>query len=239
MRKRSRVPVTLWLVSAIEKLRARIAELSDLDAVHSLLVWDQRVMMPPEGAAGTRAAAGTLARIAHKRGTAEEIGSWLAELDGIPLDELNHDIVRIARRDWERARRVPEDLAGELARAHAEGRRVGGSHESTTISTLLRRLSRVTSSWHVLTVSVSRATEQVRMTDCWTTMTSGYAPRICNGYSANSPRRCRHWWPMPNALAAPRAAGAQSREAGSCQWCTEPARGRVRKLAGRRVRPSV
>lgn len=115
------MPVTLWFVNAIEKLHARMAELSDLDGVHSLLVWDQRVMMPPEGAPGRAQQLGTLARIAHQRGTAEEIGSWLAKLDGVPLDELNHDIVRIARRDWERARRVPEDLAGELARAHADG----------------------------------------------------------------------------------------------------------------------
>jgi carboxypeptidase Taq len=108
-------------VTAIEKLRARMAELSDLDGVHSLLAWDQRVMMPQQGAPGRAQQLGTLARIAHERGTTAEIGSWLAELEGAALDELDRDIVRIARRDWERARRVPEDLASELARAHADG----------------------------------------------------------------------------------------------------------------------
>jgi len=114
-------PVTLQPVNAMEELCGRMAELADLGCVERLLSWDQRVMMPYGGAAGRGEQLGTLARIAHERRTAEEIGSWLAELDGASLDELDRDIVRIARRDWERARRVPEDLAAELARAGADG----------------------------------------------------------------------------------------------------------------------
>jgi carboxypeptidase Taq len=34
---------------------------------------------------------------------------------------LDDDMLRLARRDWERARRVPGELAAELSRAHAEG----------------------------------------------------------------------------------------------------------------------
>ena len=43
---------------------------------------------------------------------------------GARLDELDRDIVRIARRDWERARRVPEGLAAEISRASAAGQEV-------------------------------------------------------------------------------------------------------------------
>ena len=35
--------------------------------------------------------------------------------------DIDRDVVRLARRDWERARRVPEDLAVEVARASADG----------------------------------------------------------------------------------------------------------------------
>ena len=115
-------------MSALEQLRNRLAELVDLDAVEMLLGWDQLVMMPAEGAPGRAEQLGTLARLTHERATAAEIGEWLDELDGKPaadhstrLDELGRDIVRIARRDWERARRVPEDLAAELSRASAAG----------------------------------------------------------------------------------------------------------------------
>ena len=51
----------------------------------------------------------------------EEIGEWLAELDELETSELERDILRLARRDWERARRVPTDLAAELSKAHSDG----------------------------------------------------------------------------------------------------------------------
>jgi carboxypeptidase Taq len=108
-------------VHALEKLRSRMAELADLTHLEMLLGWDQLVMMPPEGGPGRAQQQGTLARITHERATAEEIGGWLEELEGVPLEGLDSDIVRIARRDWQRARRVPDELAAELASASASG----------------------------------------------------------------------------------------------------------------------
>jgi len=86
--------------------------------------WDQLVMMPGEGAAGRAHQLATLARLVHERATGEEIGEWLADLDGTDLDPLDRDLVRVARRDWGRSRRVPADLAADLARAAAEGQEV-------------------------------------------------------------------------------------------------------------------
>jgi carboxypeptidase Taq len=108
-------------VPALERLRERMAELSDLAALEMLSSWDQLVTMPDAGAAARARQLGTLARLTHERATSEQIGEWLAELDGEDLDELDRDIVRLARRDWERARRVPAELALELARASADG----------------------------------------------------------------------------------------------------------------------
>ncbi len=122
---------------SVRELRDRLAELTDLEAVEMLLGWDQLVTMPAAGAAGRAEQLGTLARLTHERATAAEIGGWLDELeraqsagsdapsgDGAQLDELDRDLVRIARRDWERARRVPEDLAAELSRASAAGQEI-------------------------------------------------------------------------------------------------------------------
>lgn len=106
---------------ALEQLRGRIAELADLTHLEMLLGWDQLVMMPQEGAPGRAQQQGTLARIAHERATAAELGGWLDELEGVVLDGLDGDIVRIARRDWQRARCVPDELAAELASASAAG----------------------------------------------------------------------------------------------------------------------
>jgi carboxypeptidase Taq len=107
--------------AALQRLRERMAELSDLGSVEMLVSWDQLVMMPAQGAPARAQQLGTLARLTHERATAPEIGAWLEELDGAELDELDRDIVRLARRDWQRARRVPEELAAELARAGTDG----------------------------------------------------------------------------------------------------------------------
>jgi carboxypeptidase Taq len=117
---------------ALQQLRQRLAELVDLEAVEMLLGWDQLVTMPAEGAAGRAEQQGTLARLVHERATAPEIGEWLAEIeraagpeqDGADLDKIDRDVVRLARRDFERARRVPEDLAAEVSRAGATGQEV-------------------------------------------------------------------------------------------------------------------
>jgi carboxypeptidase Taq len=110
-------------VSALEKLRDRIGGLADLASIEMLLRWDQLVMMPEEGAVARAQQLGALARLTHERATADEVGSWLGELGGAALDELDRDVVRLARRDWERARRVPEELAVDLAHAGAEGQK--------------------------------------------------------------------------------------------------------------------
>jgi carboxypeptidase Taq len=108
----------------LQTLRARLAELSDLGSIEMLLEWDQLVMMPSQGGESRAHQLGALARIAHERATAEEIGECLERIDADGLEEIDRDIVRLARRDWERARRIPHELAAETARATAEGQEV-------------------------------------------------------------------------------------------------------------------
>src|SRR5436305_1984316 len=111
-------------MSGLASLRERLAELADLAALEMLATWDQLVMMPTAGAPARAHALGTLARLAHERATSEEIGRWLEEAEGAELDDVERDVVRVARRDWERARRVPRELAAERARANADGQQI-------------------------------------------------------------------------------------------------------------------
>src|SRR5437870_3568425 len=98
-----------------------MAELADLAALEMLATWDQMVMMPSEGAAARAHQLGALSRVAHERATDDDIGEWLAGLEDAQLDEVGRDIARLARRDWERSRRVPAELAAERSRAYAAG----------------------------------------------------------------------------------------------------------------------
>jgi carboxypeptidase Taq len=112
------------LPDAFGDLRARLAELDDLDHAARLLGWDQQTHMPPSGAPARGEAMATLERVHHERAVDPALGElleglapWAAVRD--PEDEAAA-IARVARRDHDRARRVPADLTAELARASSE-----------------------------------------------------------------------------------------------------------------------
>ena len=111
-------------MGALESLRERLAELNDLEMLGRLAAWDQRTMMPPQGAPARGMQLATLEKLAHARLTAPELGEWLDALDGAELGEVDRDVVRLARRDWDRARRIPPELAADLEQAGSEGQQV-------------------------------------------------------------------------------------------------------------------
>ncbi|MDQ3677958.1 MAG: carboxypeptidase M32 [Actinomycetota bacterium] len=98
------------------KLRERLGELADLGHVGQVLSWDQQVVMPPRGAPARGEAMGTVERLVHDRLVAPELGDLL---DAAASDDA--EIVRVVRRDRDRATRVPADLAADITRAGAEG----------------------------------------------------------------------------------------------------------------------
>ena len=108
----------------VEALRTHLAPIEDLKAAAAVLTWDQETNMP-EGGAGARAQQlSTLQSAAHERFVAEETGELLdraAEaLDApAPLDP-DAALVRVTRRDYERAVRVPSSLVAELSKATSQ-----------------------------------------------------------------------------------------------------------------------
>ena len=170
---------------AIDGLRERLAELTDLAGLSRLAAWDQEVMMPKGGTQARAHQLATLERHAHKLATDDQIGAWLEELesDASELNELERDIVRLARRDWERQRRVPAELVGRLARAASEGQLIGATRAKRPTSPLSRRHLRTTWSLPASTRPAS-PTPPGRMTHCSTTTTTGCA--------ASGSSRCSH-----------------------------------------------
>jgi carboxypeptidase Taq len=106
-----------------ERLRERLAEIWDISKAASILGWDQQTKMPPRGAAGRAEQLATLGRIAHEKFVDPEIGKLLDALEGVeesqPYDSGEASLIRVTRRDWEKARRVPADLRAELTRSSA------------------------------------------------------------------------------------------------------------------------
>jgi carboxypeptidase Taq len=109
----------------LSTLRERLAEISDLGRAAGVLGWEQRVSMPPLGTASRADSLATLGRITHDRFTDPEIGRLLDRLapfeESLPYDSDDASLIRITRRDWEKARRVPTELRVEMTRAAASG----------------------------------------------------------------------------------------------------------------------
>jgi len=106
--------------SKLAELRERLAEINDLGRARALLAWDERTKMPPAGAETRAEQSATLARIRHERLISDELGRLIdaagGETESLPYESDAASLVRVARRGWEKARRVPPDLRAEITR---------------------------------------------------------------------------------------------------------------------------
>jgi carboxypeptidase Taq len=112
----------------LRELRQRLAEISDLYRSMGVLGWDQRVTMPPGGGPARAEAMATLGRIAHEKFTADDIGTLLEKLrpheESLDAESDDASLIRVARHDWEKNRKVPAELRAEVLRAGAQGHQV-------------------------------------------------------------------------------------------------------------------
>ena len=94
--------------------------------------------MPPGGAGVRAEQLATLERLAHEALTSDEIGRLLDELapheDSLEYDSYEASLIRLVRRDWEKARRVPvgaarRDVPRRRRSRCRSGSRRGRSHD--------------------------------------------------------------------------------------------------------------
>src|SRR5262249_1010176 len=89
-----------------------------LNKAASLLSWDMHVMMPAQGARVRAEQLATLGQLAHEMFIAPEVGRLLDELrpyeESLPYDSDEASLIRVARRDWDKAGRVPAELGAQM-----------------------------------------------------------------------------------------------------------------------------
>jgi carboxypeptidase Taq len=100
-------------------LKERLATIADVGAAASVLHWDQQTYMPPGGITGRAEQLSTLSRLAHEMLTSDETGALLvaAEAEGHEPGSDGQAILRLARRSFERATKLPSRLVADLTRA--------------------------------------------------------------------------------------------------------------------------
>jgi carboxypeptidase Taq len=103
-----------------DELKTRLTVVDDLNAAAALLYWDQSTYMPPGGAAARGRQLATLGQLAHKKFIDPAVGRLLDNLrpyeEKQPYDSDEASLLRVARRAFERANKVPPDFTAELYR---------------------------------------------------------------------------------------------------------------------------
>ncbi len=116
------------MADPLQELKERLGEVTDLNKVARLLSWDQQTMMPPAGTGHRADQAATVQRLAHERFTDPAVGRLLDELQPVEAslepDSDDAALLRLVRRDYEKAVKVPASLRAEMARAAAQARPV-------------------------------------------------------------------------------------------------------------------
>src|SRR5438876_475743 len=93
----------------LDELRSRFREIADLDGAASLLAWDQATYMPPEGAEARGRQSALLRKLAHERSIEPALAKLIDELEPwaetLPADAGERNLLPVARRDFEKARK--------------------------------------------------------------------------------------------------------------------------------------
>jgi carboxypeptidase Taq len=104
---------------AFRRLKDRLATINDVNAARKALHWDRQTYMPEGGVEGRAEQLATLSRLAHEMLVSSETAELLAALEEPEAGSENFAFIRLARRKYERAAKLPERLVEELARATA------------------------------------------------------------------------------------------------------------------------
>ena len=101
-------------------LKHRLSEIYDLNAAGAVLGWDEATYMPKGGALARGRQSALLRRLAHERFVDTALGKQIDRLEPCAdqLPAADASLIRVLRRDYEKASKVPADY---VARASAHG----------------------------------------------------------------------------------------------------------------------
>ncbi len=103
-----------FATAAYDALMAFQRQTEALAQISGRLGWDQETMMPRGSAEQRSEEMAAIEGVLHARRTDPKIGDWLEKIE--PVDGEVAGQLRLIRRSYDRATRVPADLAQEIAR---------------------------------------------------------------------------------------------------------------------------
>ena len=99
-------------------LKQRLLEINDLEMANLVLQWDQTTYMPPGGGLARARQSATLARLAQQKFIDPAVGKLLDELqpygESLPYDSDDASLIRVTRRNYEKAVKIPPDFLAKV-----------------------------------------------------------------------------------------------------------------------------
>ena len=107
----------------LQELRERLHTVDDVNSANAILGWDQTTYMPAGGAAARGRQIGHAWALAHEKFTDPAIGRLLDDLrpyeESLPYDRDDAALIRVTRREYERATSVPSAFVAEMSEHQA------------------------------------------------------------------------------------------------------------------------
>ena len=104
----------------LKELKTLLIEIDDLKSAASLLHWDQATYMPSGGGSARSRQIATLERLAHEKFIDPAFGKILEDLrsyeESLPYDSDEASLLRVTRRKYEKAVKVPAAFMAQLYR---------------------------------------------------------------------------------------------------------------------------
>jgi carboxypeptidase Taq len=103
----------------LQELKTRLAEVDDLNNAAALLNWDQTTYMPPGGAEARGRQTATLSKLSQEKFIDPAVGRLLDDLrpyeESLPYDSDDASLIRVTRRNYELAIKVPPEFVAEFS----------------------------------------------------------------------------------------------------------------------------
>jgi carboxypeptidase Taq len=109
----------------LTELKRRLQEINDLEMAAAVLNWDQSTYMPPGGAAARARQMATLGRLSQEKFIDPVVGKLLDDLqtyeESLPYDSDDASLIRVTRRNYEKAVKIPPEFLAAFYQHAAEG----------------------------------------------------------------------------------------------------------------------
>ncbi len=126
----------------LDELKSLLREVNDLNSAAAVLSWDQTTYMPPGGADARGRQLATLSKLAHEKFTSLAIGKLLEDARADSEDDAA--LLKVARRDYEKATKVPPsftaELVGHQAKTYDAWTRARPANDFASVRPLLEKM---------------------------------------------------------------------------------------------------